>query len=217
MYNMFFSTILSIIIFQLAISSDFPDITGDFEECSKCSYTVLYIHGTGTMDIFLDPWKMNKKELLEAEIGKQSKERKRLAGLSFQKESDKKFGLHKIDDLLGDYTTLDEDYSRRMAIYYKNNFGAKYVFEWPEGLSKDLRKNAGIKLYHVMKLLEKKGISIDTILCYSDGGNVLAEAILYAQSKGDADFSVDNALFFETPIYEVTEKAVDAKNKNNNY
>lgn len=54
-------------------------------------------------------------------------------------------------------------------------------------------------------------------LCHSHGGNVLAEAVLYAKAQKDPDFIINNVIFFETPIYQVTEKAIDACNEGNDY
>lgn len=58
---------------------------------------ILYIHGTGNMNPLLDPWMMNNKKILEMTIAQQSKERKRIAGLSFK--NDTIFGLYNINEI----------------------------------------------------------------------------------------------------------------------
>lgn len=121
------------------------------------------------------------------------------------------------DDILIDERQKKESLGKKQAEYYRERFGVNYVFEWPEGLSCNLRKNAGIKLYNEIKKLQKNKIYIDTVLCHSHGGNVLVEAVLHAKSCNDSDFSIKHVIFYETPIYEVTEKAVAAKNKDNEY
>lgn len=87
-----------------------------------------------------------------------------------------------------------------------------FSFEWSNELNEELRRECGKKLYEYILDLKNnyKGSEIK-ILGHSHGGNIAAEAVNYAFLQKNKNFVIDEIVFFETPIYSVTENAIVAK------